>query len=281
VNSSAPPTVAIPNLSSYLPQSVIPAKTRWDAVTGPQPEPARSTIALPYRPVDLDELNRNPESEQAESAKQWTHSVKTAEDRELETAKSRFEFSVSQLAETILERFPLAAPAIILFVGTDNNIQVDSTSAALAAQLASRNIGDILLVDSNEVGALTHDQGLTGQPGLSDLVNHEVDWQSLITHGESACLDFLPTGSASWKQWGGMERLRSAAAEMKKHYQFVCVSAGEATEDTAAAWSGLCDGSYLLVSLKDANGTIAEAAVAELRTNGARLLGCIVTDIDG
>ena len=66
---------------------------------------------------------------------------------------------------------------------------------------------------------------------------------------------------------------------MKQDYQFICVSAGDAHDNVAKTWSGVCDGSYLLVSLKNSNEKIAESAVAELQTSGARLLGCVVTDL--
>ena len=65
---------------------------------------------------------------------------------------------------------------------------------------------------------------------------------------------------------------------MKTEYQYVCVAVGDAHSKAAKLWSDVCDGSYLLVSIKNSNGTIAKSAVTELKTNGARLLGCIATD---
>jgi len=287
VNLNSFTTVAIPHFSQDVAESDALAATRHPmSPVAPAVDPNSASspiISLPYRPVKLKELMRRPSEASVDRSDSGTAPVESRvhRPREVDTEKLRFNDAISNLTDAILERFPLAAPAILLFVGTDQNAQVDSTCTAVATQLASRNIGNVLLIDSSEVAALTHNQGLNGQLGMSDLVNGRTPWESLVTHGEAAGLDFLPRGSEAWTQWGGLERLLVAAAEMKQHYQFVCVSGGDATSDPAHAWSGLCDGSYLLVSLTGANDKVAESAVAELRNSGARLLGCIVTDADG
>ncbi len=140
-------------------------------------------------------------------------------------------------------------------------------------------IGKVLLVDSNLNGDLTRFRNLVSNRGVGDIVNDGEDWRELV-EDEAAGIDFMPSGNCSFKRWGAAQRLRSAVAEMRQNYQFICVSAGDAHENVAKAWSSVCDGSYLLVSLKNSNETIAESAVAELQTSGARLLGCVVTDLE-
>jgi Mrp family chromosome partitioning ATPase len=166
-----------------------------------------------------------------------------------------------------------------MFAGSEHNPHTDTTCALVALALAEQNIGKVLLVDSNSAGELSAKRDLEGQAGLSEIVNEGADWPELITNQSAAALDFLPVGTAVWEQWGGAQRLSLAAAEMKREYQFICVSAGDAHEQGARLWSGICDGSYLLVSLKNSNQTIAESAVTELQVSGARLLGCVATDV--
>ena len=67
---------------------------------------------------------------------------------------------------------------------------------------------------------------------------------------------------------------------MKQDYQFVCVSAGSAHSAHAKLWYDLCEGSYLVVSLKSSNETYAKSSVKELQAGNARLLGCVVTDVE-
>lgn len=193
-------------------------------------------------------------------------------------ATAPVETAITDLATSILQRFPLAAPTVLLFVGSDNNPHVDSTSSQIAELLAECNIGKVLLIDSNPVGALSGDFGMARTPGLTDVLSSQEDWNALIANQEIANLDFLAAGTDAWDRWGSEQQLRRLAAELKQSYQFVCVSGGDAHSATTKFWSGVCDGSYVLVSLKNSNQAIAESAVTELRTCGARLLGCVVTD---
>lgn len=185
---------------------------------------------------------------------------------------------IDSLVNIILERFPLAAPTVLLFVGSDDNPHTDSTCFQVALSLAQCNIGNVLLIDSNPKRAITAQCGLMSEKGLSDSIQQNGNWKLQIASQKSSGLDCLPAGSSVMDQWGAVQRLRQMTAEMRQHYQFICVSAGDAHQGNAKLWSGVCDGSYLLVSLTNSNPTIAESAVTELQSSGARLLGCVVTD---
>jgi Mrp family chromosome partitioning ATPase len=195
------------------------------------------------------------------------------------STEARYREAMSGLVDSILDRFPLAAPAVLLFVGSEANTHVDDTCATIAGSLAERNVGEILLIDSNFNGSLSKIRNLNSSTGIGEVVNDGTDWKPL-TVDESSGMDFMPAGKEGFNRWGGAQRLRKAIAEIKQSYQFICVSGGDAHDNVAKSWSSVCDGSYLLVSLKNSNETIAESAVTELQTSGARLLGCVVTDLD-
>ncbi len=186
--------------------------------------------------------------------------------------------AIDGLVDSVLERFPLAAPAILLFVGSESNPHIDETCAEVALMLSKRNVGDVLLVDSNFEGQLTSHHNLTSSAGVSEVYNDVESWDSLVVRESASGLDFLPSGKGNLDRWDGTSRVRQAAAEMKAAYQFICVSAGDAYSNASKTWSGICDGSYLIVSLNSSNERIAESAVTELQSSGARLLGCVVTD---
>ncbi len=189
---------------------------------------------------------------------------------------------VDKLCEAILERFPLGDPAVLLFVGAEPNHHIDEASARIAARMAERNIGRVLLLDSDlREQALTHASGLAKANGISDVTNQGKDWKPMVYSGDVKSLDFMPGGThEGFRHPEEKSRLRAAAAEMKQDYQFVMVSAGDAHGSSAKIWNDICDGSYLLVSLKNSNETFAQSAVAELQSNGSRLLGCVLTDVD-
>lgn len=195
-------------------------------------------------------------------------------------ASSKSELAIESLVETLLNRFPLSSPVIILFVGAQGNPLTGSTCANVAKKLAELRIGEILLVDSSAGRELSRSHQEGDSQGLSNLLGREENWKSLVRTLPTSNLDFLPAGTSHWEHWGAEEKLRTIAAAMKRHYQFVCVAADDANVPNSKIWTGICDGSFLLVSLKNANQAVAESAVVELQTSGARLLGCIVTETD-
>lgn len=185
---------------------------------------------------------------------------------------------VASLVEAILDRYPLASPTLLQFVASEWNPGLDLICKQAAIELARRNVGDILLIDGNSNGNLTREEGQFGFPGVTDLANEELNWKRLVSPHPEPGLDFLPLGGGKWSQWGGLDRLRQCVAELKNRYQFVCLSSGQVQDTSSRCWSGISDGSFLVVSQTHSNSSIARSAVNELQTRGARLLGCIVTD---
>ena len=183
------------------------------------------------------------------------------------------------LVEKIMDRFPLASPTILLFVAGEPNPNVDETCAQVASALASCNVGNVLLIDGDVADRqLTIAGGMANQPGLSEAINRSADWRPLIVSEGSASFSFLPVGECPSDRWNSDQLLRQMTAEMKQDFQFICVSAGDAHSKHAKLWCDVCDGSYLVVSLKNSNETLAKSAAEELMLNGARVLGCVVAD---
>ncbi len=186
---------------------------------------------------------------------------------------------VGILVEKIIDRFPLASPTVLLFVGGEPNPNVDETCAQVASALAKCRVGNVLLIDGDVEGRqLTIAGGMVHQPGLSEAINRSADWRPLVVSEGSASFSFLPVGVCPSDRWNSDELLRKMTAEMKQDYQFICVSAGDAHAKHAKLWCDVCDGSYLVVSLKNSNETLAKSAAEELMLNGARVLGCVVAD---
>ena len=213
--------------------------------------------------------------------------MKVIEVPDLDTIKSAKELGdqptseISALVDSIFERFPLAASTVLLFVGTEENPHVDETCARVASAIASRNIGDVLLIDADVDGRrLTQASGLVSHEGFLECINRSQNWRKKIVSRNESSFGFLPVGNCEMDRWNAKQLLINSVAEMKQDFQFVCVSAGSAHSPHAKLWYDLCEGSYLVVSLKSSNETYAKSSVNELQTGGARLLGCVVTDVE-
>ena len=187
--------------------------------------------------------------------------------------------TIQNVVAQVLERSNSSVPVVLLFVGSEPNEHVDEISARVAAALCDQTESRVLLIDSDNVSKnLTVASGRLTDSGMTETIEYNQDWHSHLLRNQNSNLDFLPVGNGSFGRWNQKEVLRKAVVDMKTEYQFVCVAGGDAHGTAAKLWSDVCDGSYLLVSVKNSNGTIAKSAVTELKTNGARLLGCIATD---
>lgn len=226
-----------------------------------------------------------PNNDLAEPPTEWTDKPPTKDlprkDVDKPSKQSTTDQAIEKLANSIIERFPIGDPTVLMFVGSESNKHIDQTCARVAATLADRKIGRILLLDSDiEEHALSDASGVSGQPGITDVVNDSVPWDSAIYGRSATGLDFLASGTSAFHHRDSSNRLRQAVAEMKREYQFICISAGDARSASARIWNDICDGSYLLVSMKNSNKSIAKSAVTEMQSSGARLLGCVVTDVN-
>ncbi len=245
--------------------STLNSKSRKGGTGRPNSTPLRNDISEP--PTEWTDMPSTRETQRNDLDKPSDQATKN--------------LAIEKLTNAIVEKFPLGDPTVLLFVGSESNRHIDETCARVASELADRKIGRILLLDS-DAGSheLSNASGVSGQPGITDVVNDSVPWESTIYGRSATGLDFLASGKGVFHHPDSSNRLRRAVAEMKKEYQFICIAAGDAQDPSARIWNDICDGSYLLVSMKNSNQTIAKSAVAEMQSSGARLLGCVVTDVD-
>ena len=230
------------------------------------PAPAPTPVVTPEPPVNVpDPIDAPDEAVQASRA----------------TQDEGTQGSIGKIADEIVKRFPVASSSVIMFAGSQASMHTDETCARVAAELAARNEGRVLLIDSDFTSRrLSKASGMAAQGGLSEIMNIAYPWQDAILKSGSSKLDFMPAGNCPHKRWVPKKQLREAIAEIKVDYQFVCVSVGDAHEDASSTWSEIADGAFLLVSASHSSDAIAESAVAQLRSESARLIGCIVADVD-
>ena len=259
---SKPVNIATVSAAPTRPKMAVPIAT-------PASKPIPMAEPVPVEPP-IDATENNSANRENDDAVEAARATQTREDND----------SIVKIADEIINRFPVASPAVVMFVGSQTSLYTDESCARVAAELASRKIGNVLLVDSDfGNGRLTKASGMGTQAGLSEVMNIAFSWEKAVLKSGSSKLDFMPVGTCPHKRWIPKEQLREAVAEMKSSYQFVCVSVGDAHETGASTWSEIADGAFLLVSATNSSEAIAESAVMELRSQGARMVGCIATDV--
>jgi Mrp family chromosome partitioning ATPase len=263
-------TATIPHLNSFR-NLLPPGNASTDVLTATEEQLAQMSEATLDRLSDRVHRIGSPVAELQ---------VPTNEPKTKLAAPSKIASdAIQNVVNQIAERSNSAVPMILLFAGSEPNEHVDEMSARIAAALCDTMDSRVLLIDSDNVGKnLTTASRRLEESGMTEVIEYNRDWRVNLLRNQSSNLDFLPVGNGSFGRWNQKELLRKAACEMKTEYQYICVAVGDAHSKAAKLWSDVCDGSYLLVSIKNSNGTIAKSAVTELKTNGARLLGCIATD---
>ena len=198
------------------------------------------------------------------------------------TQTKKIEDSIVKIADEILARFPAASSSVVMLAGSQATLHTDETCARVAAELASRNLGRVLLVDSEFEGRrLTKASGMSSQGGLSEIMNIAFPWRDAILKSGSSKLDFMAAGNCPHKRWTPKAQLRNAIAEIRNEYQFVCVTVGDAHNSAAGTWAEIADGAFLVLSATHSSDAVAQSAVKQLRDAGARMVGCVVADATG
>jgi hypothetical protein len=67
-------------------------------------------------------------------------------------------------------------------------------------------------------------------------------------------------------------------SELKKHYDLIAINAYPAKHAETAVWAVLADATYLLMNKDQTDEESAFSSTVQLRKNGARLVGCILTE---
>lgn len=185
-----------------------------------------------------------------------------------------------RLIDNLLEKTVPGLPSAMLFAGCETNQRVGKVAMNVAALLAERNLGKILLIDGDVVDkSLTDSLIDVDAAGLTEVLNRQQSAASAIMPTEMENLFFLAAGIASLSRQKTLNsRLASFNEELKKEFRFVLIDGGVAQELMPKTWCAFCDSTYLVVSLDDSLNTAASSAVVDLQSAGARLLGCIVTN---
>ena len=143
----------------------------------------------------------------------------------------------------------------------------------LAGMLAERGQGDVLLVDGGGPGAtLTFELGHSRAAGLSHWLAAPNNWSKLIQPTGLRNLYFLPAGGselapdADWPQ---------SLASLKTTFRQVIIDAIESPPARLELLTRATTATYLTVPLGLAETLPAQQFLNRLRSQGARVLGCI------
>ena len=167
------------------------------------------------------------------------------------------------------------APLVLLF-----GAEADPDMAEIAASLAvtiQRHYPQILLIDvAGTQGHLTQRYQLAGRPGFGEMLLGNTDLQdTLVNVGED--IDLLPVGQITTATAVSADAVARILESCRASYDLVLVTATEPLR-VSALTARCSDATYLLLRLGTTEQQAAADAAGWLQAEGARLLGCIVTN---
>ena len=185
-----------------------------------------------------------------------------------------------QLATTIQNQFPTESHATVLIVGCEADMKFSETVATLGAYLAESMGRDCLLVDAAPGPAsLSSRFDQVKASGFADLIAGRHDWKELVLRTYFENLTLLPAGRCAISKNAQTAPDTARLLEsVKRLHRYTLVAAGE--NPLTPLLGRICDVTYLVVQLGATESQQATETVAQLRSSGARVLGCVVLGDD-
>jgi Mrp family chromosome partitioning ATPase len=187
-----------------------------------------------------------------------------------------------QLAASILAELSPDRPAVLLFTSPSDGEAKTGVVAALAVAIAEEVAEDVVVVDADfRSPALAGDFGIWADQGLAEVLTGAKPWHDVVRKTSAKHLSVLPGGRFP----GGDEplpedaKLASLLETLRRSHRLVLVHAASLQYAEVAPLSGLCDGTYLVITLGRTHRDAARRAVRRIKRCGGRLLGCVVTNV--
>lgn len=169
---------------------------------------------------------------------------------------------------------------IVLLCGCHEGDRSADTAALTAITAADRLKKSICLIDGDlNNRSLSRAGGDDQELGVANAMATQSKFDDIVWGTSRERLDWIPAGNVRRSGWHRFdENLNQLIAECQERYDLICVYLPTGIDELAKLWAGQADSSYLVVSMQHTSQVVAEAAVENLRRQGARLAGCIVTD---
>ena len=259
---------------------------QWDAVVEVPPLPPPASAVQEAKPTAATAIVEVSNPQEAVIPVTKVRPVLRAEATALERAARKNLSDVErcgpyrQLVDRLRQEFRSLNGSCLLFTGIGISSSADELLIHTAMALAEAG-EPILLIDADVArGKLSRALGSEKLPGLAEVVSQRRQWQELLQGTATERLFLLPAGQL------GLANPAAAADETAKlleqaerEFGIVLIDGGGAGDLLALTLGRLCDATYFVVRLGATDAIEAREALRRYRSLGARVLGCIATNV--
>ena len=150
------------------------------------------------------------------------------------------------------------------------------------AAFALAEAGDeILLVDADFArGGLSKGLGNAHSPGLAEIVSQRREWREMLVATATEHLYLLPAGQLGLANpAAAADELAKLLEQAERQFRIVLVDGGATGDLISQALARLCDATYFVIRLGSTDAPEAQSALERYRSLGARVLGCVATNV--
>jgi Mrp family chromosome partitioning ATPase len=186
---------------------------------------------------------------------------------------------IVDLIERLLRDMEQSESKALAFVGLGTSEDLHTAALHAATLLAENRSKKVLLIDGDLARrSLTVGLEYGDVPGFSEILRGTSEMNDALQPTAVSGLSFLAAGQSSLVPASdAAESLEKLLGWVKGNFDCVLIVAGDAGGSSAPALASGSDATYLVVELGAVEMNAAQAALAQLRAAGARVLGCIAT----
>ena len=251
------------------------ASAKPDSISSSNEQLSRGNLFVEEITSDLAARLHQQTEQKSEQQSVESHAHRASSVAILPPTEKQYE----RLVDNLLERTVPGMPAAMMFTGCERSGRVGRVATGIAALLAEKDLGRILLIDGDlSEKSLTDFLTDTHDTGLSEVLNRQQQVSETIVETSLKNLYFLPAGIESPSREKSLtSRLAALSDELREEFRFIIIDGGNSSDSIARTWSSFCESTYLVVTANATNTENATTAVTQLQASGARLLGCVVT----
>lgn len=253
-------------------QPALPRRVKREPVRHARSRRERARAVAQQREVEVRTIVRGPRALALAKVSAWETNIHA----DLEDPQ------IAAPLEQLLARWQQeragAGTASLLVASLAAPMMAAEVALRAATLLTRQDDAAVLVIDADPDAAFSRRLGITGKPGLSELLSPSDAHGETIHPTATPRLHVLPRGRSGWPASATLADVSQLLDDLGREYTWLLVTTGDAASAAAQAFARACRGAYVVAPLGQAEAASAEHQISLLRSAGARILGALAIE---